>query len=451
VKLRLAWPQSLTGRTFLLLLATAVVMYLGGIVAYRLLAQDAAERGRLAQIADRLGTAMDTLTALPPQERGAAARALSSAGFRVTWSASSLVDDASAGDADLDVLRRRLVALTPELSGRAFHLRWDEHAFAGVRGVLLGAAELTDHSYVVFSAAVIPAAVPSLAGTLFVASIVFAGIMVVAVFVLHTINAPLRRLANAAHRYGQVQSVVLPERGPREIVDVTRAFNSMQNRIHRLISDRTQALAAVSHDLRTPIARLRLRCELLTDRALREECEGDLAEMEAMIESTLAYLRGEDNTELPRATDLASTLATLVDAAVDAGRNATLSVPGHAVVTVRGLGVKRALANLIDNALAYGGCARVALEQTPEEVHITIDDDGPGIADDDMAHAFEPFCRLEASRNRGTGGVGLGLTIARRAVEREGGGIRLRNRPGGGLRAEVRLPLRRGDAKAAPT
>jgi signal transduction histidine kinase len=444
----LGWPRSLAGRTLLLLVVTMVVVSLGGILAYRLLAQDAAERGRLSQIADRLGTAMVTLAELPPHERGAAARALSSASFRIAWSATSLVDDASAGDAGLLELRRRLIELTPELSSRELHLRWDEHAYAGRGTVLLGAAELADRSYANFSAAIIPAAVPSLPGLLLVALVVFASIIVVAVLVLHTINAPLRRLADAARSYGHGQPVHLAERGPREIVEVKRAFNAMQDHIHRLITDRTQALAAVSHDLRTPIARLRLRCELLPDRSLRTECERDLAEMESMVEATLAYLRGNDDAEPPRPVDLASMLTTLVDATVDAGGRATLSGPGHAVAIVRGLGVKRSLANLIGNAVTYGGCARVGLEQAPKEIRIVIDDDGPGISDADMQRVFEPFHRLEASRNSGTGGVGLGLTIARQAVEREGGSIRLCNRPGGGLRVEVRLPLHRDEGKA---
>ena len=144
MRLRLAWPQSLASRTLLLLLATGLVVYLAGVLAYRLLVQEAAERGRITQIADRLDAAMDTLAELPPHDREAEARAFSSASFRITWNATSLVDDASAGDASLQELRRRLIELTPGLSGRDFHLRWDEHALAGVRSILLGAAELTD-------------------------------------------------------------------------------------------------------------------------------------------------------------------------------------------------------------------------------------------------------------------------------------------------------------------
>ncbi|MGH7152595.1 MAG: ATP-binding protein, partial [Acetobacteraceae bacterium] len=311
--------------------------------------------------------------------------------------------------------------------------------------VLVGAAGLRDGSFLVFSAAMAPTIIPALPSAPLVASLVFASAVVVAFFVLRTINAPLRRLAQAADQYGRGKPITLPERGPREIVQAERAFNAMQRRIQRLIADRTQALAAVSHDLRTPIARLRLRCGLLADATVRGECERDLLEMEAMIEATLAYLRGDDDTEVPRLTDIASMLTTLVDAAVDAGYQATLNGPYHAVLMVRALSVKRAVTNLINNALAYGDTAWVTLEQAADSVRIVIDDDGPGIPESDMPQIFEPFHRLEVSRNRGTGGVGLGLTIARRAIEREGGSLRLLNRAEGGLRAEIRLPVSRHD------
>ena len=441
---RSPWPRSLAGRTLLLLLVTALAVYLGGILAYRLIATNSAETARLAQVAGRLETTIDELTALPARQRGAAARALSSASFRAVWSATSLVDDATSGDPELLGLRERLTALVPALVGREIDLRWDEHGPGGSRTVLLGAVSLTDGSFVVFSAAMIPTAVPVVQGVLLAVSLGFASIVAVAIVVLHGINAPLRRLADAADRYAHDQPMMLPERGPREVVQAEQAFNAMQRRIHRLIEDRTQALAAVSHDLRTPIARLRLRCGLLADADIQAEIERDLTEMEAMVESTLAYLRGEDDVETPRLTDLASLLTTLVDAAVDAGRSATLSGPRHCVLMLRAVSVKRAFANLIDNAVTYGGCARVAVDQPPSGVRVVIDDDGPGIADADIDRVFEPFRRLDASRNRGTGGVGLGLTIARQAFAREGGSLALSNRPEGGLRAEVILPVGRG-------
>ncbi|MGA9866714.1 MAG: ATP-binding protein [Acetobacteraceae bacterium] len=438
---RSPWPRSLAGRTLLLLLVTALAVYVGGILAYRLIATNGAETARLAQVAGRLETTLDELSALPARERGAAARALSSASFRAVWSAASLVDDATADDAELLDLRRRLTAFVPALAGREVDLRWDDHATGGSRTVLLGAVRLTDGSFVVFSAAMIPTAVPLVHGMLLAVSLVFASILAAAIALLHGINAPLRRLADAADRYAHDQPMMLPELGPREVVQAEQAFNTMQRRIHRLIEDRTQALAAVSHDLRTPIARLRLRCGLLADKDIQSDIERDLTEMEAMVESTLAYLRGEDDVETPRLTDLASLLTTLVDDAVDAGHSATLLGPRHCVLMLRAVSVKRAFANLIDNAVTYGGCARVAVSEQLSSLRVTIDDDGPGIAVADMEHVFEPFRRLDASRNRGTGGVGLGLTIACQAFARESGSLTLSNRPEGGLRAEVLLPV----------
>jgi signal transduction histidine kinase len=210
-----------------------------------------------------------------------------------------------------------------------------------------------------------------------------------------------------------------------------------------LVSDRTQALAAVSHDLRTPIQRLRLRAGFLDDAEAQRSIDADLDEMEAMVEATLAFLRGDADGEEPRPTDLAAILRTLCDEAADRGAAVAVAGPDHILLRLRPVAAKRAFANLIDNALKYGGAARVTLRESPAAAVVSVEDDGPGIPEAAMATVFEPFQRLEASRNRGTGGTGLGLTIARRAVEGHGGTIVLANRPGGGLLVTVRLP--RGD------
>jgi hypothetical protein len=207
-----------------------------------------------------------------------------------------------------------------------------------------------------------------------------------------------------------------------------------------LVSDRTQALAAVSHDLRTPIQRLRLRAGFLDDAEAQRSIDADLDEMEAMVGATLAFLRGDTDGEEPRPTDLAAILRTLCDEAADRGGAVTIDGPDHVLLRLRPVATKRAFANLIDNAVKYGGAAWVALRDAPEAAVVSVEDDGPGIPEAAMATVFEPFQRLEASRNRGTGGTGLGLTIARRAVEGHGGTITLANRPGGGLVVTVRLP-----------
>ena len=215
----------------------------------------------------------------------------------------------------------------------------------------------------------------------------------------------------------------------------------MQTRIHRLVTERTQALAAVSHDLRTPIARLRLRLDGMPDAVDSRAMGSDLDDMQAMIDSTLAYLRGEADPEPRKIINVASLLMSIADASSDAGRDVVYDGPGRAPCDgAPSRPAARALENLVDNAVRYGSRARLSLAVEPDNLLVLVEDDGPGIAPDDVARAFEPFTRLEASRNRDTGGTGLGLTIARRVIEDERGCITLTNQPKGGLRAQVSLP-----------
>jgi len=223
-------------------------------------------------------------------------------------------------------------------------------------------------------------------------------------------------------------------------VRVIAAFNRMQDRIGALIADRTQALAAVGHDLRTPLARLRLRAESVSDEAPRVAMERDLAEMEAMIASLLAYLGGEGDPEEPAVADIAVICATLVDDATDTGHDATYAGPDHLPMRVRRSALKRAIGNLVDNALRFGEAITVSLAQGPDGVVIAVEDDGPGIPPAMLGKVLEPFVRAGDERGRDTAGFGLGLSIVVRLVEVEGGTLSLANRPTGGLRAEIRLP-----------
>jgi signal transduction histidine kinase len=220
----------------------------------------------------------------------------------------------------------------------------------------------------------------------------------------------------------------------------------MQNRIKRLIDERTQTLAAISHDLKTPLTRLRLRAQELReakgvrDEALPPAIEADLDEMEIMLDASLTFLRGERSEEPLRDFDLAALLETIKDDALDAGHHVTLEGPGKLRWRGRRLLLKRALTNLVHNAARYGGRVRISLSLDAGEALILIDDDGPGLPENALEQVFTPFVRLETSRSRETGGVGLGLTIARSALRGHGGDVTLQNRREGGLRARVRLP-----------
>jgi signal transduction histidine kinase len=255
-------------------------------------------------------------------------------------------------------------------------------------------------------------------------------------------------LAAAAEALGRdvANARPLPERGPSEIVTAAVAFNTMAARVRRFVEDRTFLLTAIGHDLRTPITRLKLRAEYMEDDEQRAKMLADLDEMEAMVAATLAFGRDAATTEAVTKIDLASLLRTILDDAADGDPDHADALdytgPKHLPVLARPLALKRALANLVGNALKYGDAAAVTLYAPVRGVaRIDIEDQGPGIPPEDMARVFEPFHRLETSRNRETGGSGLGLSIARNILHAHGGDILLTNRPGGGLCVTVNLPV----------
>ena len=268
------------------------------------------------------------------------------------------------------------------------------------------------------------------------------------------LTLPVRTLALAAEALGRdVNAPPLPEDGPLEVATAAAAFNTMASRIRRFVADRTEMLTAIGHDLRTPITRLKLRAEFMDDDEQRRKMLADLDELEAMVSATLAFGRDAATSEPVVSLDLAELLQTILDEASDAQPPAEGGLtqdtpadvlkydgPPHLAVRARSLSLKRALTNLIGNAVAYGGGAHVRLTPDPKLLTIDIDDPGPGIAPEELDRVFEPFRRLETSRNRETGGVGLGLPIARNILRAHGGDVTLTNRPEGGLRAHVTLP-----------
>ena len=272
-------------------------------------------------------------------------------------------------------------------------------------------------------------------------------LMAVAVALVAWITAmrivgPMRALAAGADRLGRgLDTGPLPLTGPTEVRDTTLAFNRMQDRLTRFVTERTRMLAALSHDLRSPLTAMRLRVELLDEDEDSIRLKALVAEMQAMVEATLDFARGAAVQEAAVQVDLAALLADLVSDAAAGEGHATLAAAQPVLAAVHLTTLKRALRNLIDNAIRYGDIARVTLTGQPGLAIITIADDGPGLPEDQLAAVFEPFVRLEASRSRDTGGVGLGLAIARTALQAHGGDVTLRNRAAGGLEAVVRLPV----------
>ncbi len=261
------------------------------------------------------------------------------------------------------------------------------------------------------------------------------------VFVLNRLTRPLKELARAASALGRGESSAkLDEKGPQEVVETIRAFNDMQERLRRFVHDRTKMLAALGHDLRTPITSLRLRAEFIEDDDIRYKILETLDEMFAMADATISFAREEAAVEETRLVDVGALISTVCEDLSDTGLDITCVDPGCFTMRCRPVGLKRALRNIVENAVAYGHRARVSAEHDGGDVAVVIDDDGPGIPGDDMEKVFKPFVRLESSRNKDTGGVGLGLAIARSIVRGHGGDIVLQNRPGGGLRVIISLP-----------
>jgi len=253
---------------------------------------------------------------------------------------------------------------------------------------------------------------------------------------------PLRDLAEAADATGHGRTGRFDITGPPEVRSVATAFAAMQKRLVDAAEEQTEALVAVSHDLRTPIQRLRLRASLIDDSETRAAVETDLVEMEGFVDSTLAYFRTGDAEEL-RLVDVAALVSTVADSAADMGHDVRYEGPDELIATVRPLSLKRALANLVDNATRHAVRVDVCLASIdPNHFSIAVNDDGPGIAAEDRSKALMPFGRLDTARAREGQGAGLGLPTTVKSVEVAGGSLTLGNSPLGGLKVEIRLPGR---------
>lgn len=272
-------------------------------------------------------------------------------------------------------------------------------------------------------------------------SLVAIAILLVSIFFVRRFTRPLERMAEAARGFHVSSTpVAVDEDGPLETRTLAVAFNDMQKRVQMQVSARTHALAAVSHDLRTPLSRARLRIEAIDDEELQASFEHDFAEMDRMIEATLNYLKGARASEEVQPVELTALVNSIVDEASDMGHGVKLISPQTVVVHGRRLALKRALSNLLQNAIKYGREVELVLSADSAHAKIAIADRGPGVPEKDIKTLCEPFVRLDESRNSETGGFGLGLTIAHEIIQGHGGNLELRNRDGGGFEAIVTLP-----------
>jgi len=306
----------------------------------------------------------------------------------------------------------------------------------GLRAVM----QLSDGQWLSFVAA-LPASGPSsswqFGAAMFIMSVI---VVLTSIWAVRRVTAPLGTVVRAAERFGRdVKAPPIAEAGSREMRQAAHAFNEMQARLQGLLENRTRMLAALSHDLRTPLTLLRLRAECLTEGEERERMLANIGELDAMVETTLQFARDEAVAETWRRTDVAALVTSIVDDMADAGLNVTIDATEPVILECQSGALRRAVTNLLDNAVKYGDAAHVQVLSSPTDIRIVVDDEGPGIEAAEIGKVFEPFYRVEQSRSRDTGGTGLGLAIAQSIAQAHQGQIMLANRPEGGLRAILSL------------
>ncbi|MEW8203266.1 MAG: ATP-binding protein [Candidatus Thiodiazotropha endolucinida] len=461
-------PKSLFGRLILVMLSGLVLAQL--FTAFILLR----DRGQALYDAVRQNLIVRTtgivrlLDPLTPAERQRLLPLLSGSDLQVTLSQQPLplIDNEAESRLASEVVKRQLVAHIPDkrnirVSVEGTVMQSTMHGmhqrmmggppmsgpWAYARGVHAMARffriqiELADGTWVRFERG-LPEEMFDWPVTLLIAlSVLFLSVILLSLFGVHTIVRPLRELRQAAEGLGKdIHQPPLEPTGPSEVRETARAFNTMQQRLKNYIEDRAGILAAVSHDLKTPLTRLRLRMDLMDDDELREKTHKDLEDMEAMVTATLDFMRSTETGETSQRLDLMALLESVQQDAQEAGK--TVSINGHVVSPYTGkpLALKRCIVNLVENAVRYGGSCEISVEERNQEVVVDICDQGPGIPEDMLEKVFAPFVRVESSRAQHTGGTGLGLGIARNIARAHGGDLALSNRSNGGLCARLKLP-----------
>ena len=432
--------DGLAARTIFIVLIGIGAVHLLSLWTYRHALTQQAELAGDARLADQLLGMKRAVMREPAAARETVAHDLSGGPLEAHWSRTEHAISGGPGAEQWRGLAARMKEAAPELAENGLIIGANRRNAEDPHLAIIS-MKLPDETWLNVS---LVASTPRPAeghGTFVSTTLMALGAVLVSVVLVRWLTRPLSAFAAAAKGFsGAGAPVGIPEDGPREVRDLAAAFNEMQRRISRLVEGRTQALAAVSHDLKTPITRLRFRAEDIADPALRAAIADDLGDMERMLDQTLAYLRGERTDEAMQPVDLTAVLATICGDLSDAGAVVTLAGSRNAVLHGRRLSLKRAFGNIIENAVKYGHSADVVVTDQPDAVIVTIADEGPGIAPEDRDRALAPFVRLEPSRNQETGGFGLGLTIAQTILTGHGGTLVLANGAAGGLLVTVRLP-----------
>ncbi|QPB22217.1 HAMP domain-containing sensor histidine kinase [Rhizobium sp. 007] len=428
------WPSTLRSRLFLILFAGLAIAYslsFSILFAERYMSAKAVMLGTLES---DLATSIAVIDRLPASERAEWLDRLSRGNYRL------VLGPGLPGVPDMSGRGAEIAKRIEEAAGNRFPLRVEAIPGDGKR--LQGHLTLSDGAPLTID--VTPRGVMPLAEWL---PYVFAAQMVLLIlctwFAVRQAVRPLGDLAAAADALDpNKKGSPLSESGPSEVANAARAFNAMRDRIAHYLEERVQILAAISHDLQTPITRMRLRADLADDTPEKDKLVSDLREIERLVQDGIAYARSSHgNGETTSRIDLSSFIDSIAYDYQDTGKAVTVAGIVHGTAVTKPHALRRILTNFIDNALKFAGAAEISVERKGDgSTIITVTDRGPGIPDGKLEAAMQPFYRLETSRNRATGGTGLGLAIAQQLAVSVGGAVRIYNRPGGGLAAEISLP-----------
>ena len=461
------WPRTLRAQFVTVVAAAVILSSVAVIVILEIAREGEIRQVRMSAISERVAASFELIADMAPAQRGGAVRAMTSAFYRYEI----LPEDPLAGYAmngeeqrlatavkfsqENDQLGPVLVRYPPETDvrnaggGNGNNDRRDGRNDARLRfpdndrieiSQGIGPAEWLS---VRFEAPDVPPRAPDM---LIAAALVAILTSAAAAWLGGRVSRPLSALASAADEVARGQVAPrLDARGPDDVRRAAEAFNAMSERVTQTLASHRQLLSAVGHDLRTPISAMRITAEFVKDQDTRNRLTRNLDELQSLTEAVLSAVQSNGSKEMHRV-DLAALIESLCEDLKELGQPVEVSVAGPAPCLCRSNDIRRALRNLIENAVRYGRKARVSLESTPTSILVLVKDEGPGIPEARMEDVFEPFVRLEESRSNVTGGSGLGLTLARSIAREHGGDVTLQNRPEGGLQATLRLPRERPGA-----
>jgi signal transduction histidine kinase len=447
-----AWLPDTIARRFAVTEVLAVAVTLALVGLFRTFggvwSHDSLDRSGLLTEAANI---VRIVEAAPPPMRQALAAAAATDVFQVAWypaaSRASAALDAAPRKDDQNIqktisasVHRAAVVLSPARAG-SVPPGIDYDRSKPFSPYML-AVQLNDGSWLVFSVAKRTWGVPWPVRWAIWLCFLAVSISIVTFFAARQFSKPIERLAAAVRLFGlNPKAPPIAETGPRELQEVVKTFNAMQAQIQKFVAYRTMMLAAISHDLRTPLTRMRLRGEFIEDREQQSRLFRDVDEMQNMVDGALAFFRDDATAEETTSVDLPRVLLTIANDYADQDIEIGYAGPAHAVYRGRPFALKRAFTNLIDNATKYAKAPEIELCCEESAIVVAIRDRGPGIPPDALDNVFRPYYRVDKSRNRSTGGVGLGLTVAQAIVQGHGGEIILKNRPEGGLEVRIVLPV----------